>query len=469
MLRPLILLAVASSACCGHWTTAEASVERPLPTARRMVQVDGRLRSAFLLRATGRDESEPAVSAEIRQERLREHFTLVLEVLDRNSRRALDGALDRLEQHRGERWSADEREEWRLTLARERLLNIQRLHRYQQRGLFPINEHHSCRSVPVFVDNKDTACAVGYLMRESGWEIAVEKIRSQNNLVYVTDVVDGPLVEWVAYSGLIQEEAALIQPGYGIAPNPDAEGFVSQLGAPDSIGARGLSYGKFYAGDPISSRFSSRVFQTIFHPASEVRLLTHNLRASLRHGPGFADQSFGGESFTPVVDRWMNVWGGLGTAGPNQYSYFQYAFEVTAVNDDERISSVSLLSNYVIGNLAFGGGEFDGTAFAGMEVLSEHGQLLGEEILDTINSPTTRLEGRRIVSFAPQKRVSVIVTTFAYDSFSIWGLGHEVNLTPVPEPALASLILLPGVVVGAAARRRRGVRLTVGQGAQLCV
>ena len=51
-------------------------------------------------------------------------------------------------------------------------------------------------------------------MRESGWGEAVDAIQDANNLVYVTDVHHGVLVDWVLISGLTKEEAALIQPGY---------------------------------------------------------------------------------------------------------------------------------------------------------------------------------------------------------------------------------------------------------------
>lgn len=59
-----------------------------------------------------------------------------------------------------------------------------------------------------------------------------------NNLVYVNDVRSGGMIDWIRSSGLIQEEAALIQPGYPIlgitqfselsAPNTSyqANGFV---------------------------------------------------------------------------------------------------------------------------------------------------------------------------------------------------------------------------------------------------
>ncbi len=106
------------------------------------------------------------------------------------------------------------REAWQQRLAAERERNMAVLREYQARGLFPVNDVVSGRAVPIFVDRRNTACAVGYLMLRSGASQAVDAIVQANNLVYVTDVSEGPLVKWVLTSGLTQEEAALIQPSY---------------------------------------------------------------------------------------------------------------------------------------------------------------------------------------------------------------------------------------------------------------
>jgi hypothetical protein len=123
-------------------------------------------------------------------------------------------ALDRLEASQDASWTVEDRAVWRQRLAAERGRNLAVLREYQARGLFPINDQDPTRAIPIFVDRHDTACAVGYLMRQSGAGRAVAAIVQANNFVYVTDVHDGPLVDWILTSGLTQEEAALIQPGY---------------------------------------------------------------------------------------------------------------------------------------------------------------------------------------------------------------------------------------------------------------
>jgi uncharacterized protein YjbI with pentapeptide repeats len=51
-------------------------------------------------------------------------------------------------------------------------------------------------------------------MRQSGWSQAVEAVAQQSNFVFIDDVAEGPVLEWILHSGLTKEEAALIQPAY---------------------------------------------------------------------------------------------------------------------------------------------------------------------------------------------------------------------------------------------------------------
>jgi hypothetical protein len=131
--------------------------------------LESNLRSAYLLRETHADVAATPSGPDERQIRLVRHFGQVLELLAANGQRSLELALNRLPRHRGEEWSAAQRAEWRQVLAWRRFVNMRRLWLYQQRGRFPLNEHVSDRTVPIFVDNHNTACAVGHPMRESGW------------------------------------------------------------------------------------------------------------------------------------------------------------------------------------------------------------------------------------------------------------------------------------------------------------
>jgi uncharacterized protein YjbI with pentapeptide repeats len=181
------------------------------------------LRSAALIRQRGLGFTPQRESPGQSQAALRAHFFQVIDILVQQSEKSLAVAVERLRKAHGDGWSKTEREHWSRELRANRALQIERLRQYARRGLFPLNEHHSWRPIPIFVDRHDTACAVGHLMRQTGRNHAVEEIARRNNHVYVPDVRNGLLVEWVLQSGLTQEEAALIQPGYGPSCRPFAD------------------------------------------------------------------------------------------------------------------------------------------------------------------------------------------------------------------------------------------------------
>src|SRR5687768_8038530 len=148
MRQPLRWVFLACLATFGSMRSAEARVENSPSASRPIVAVDGRLRSGFLLRASGMDQRAPAKSDAERVARLQRHFAVVLAILVESTDASLEIALDRLQSHRGEHWTADERAGWWKRLATERLVNLQRLRRYAARGVFPMNEHVADRAVP---------------------------------------------------------------------------------------------------------------------------------------------------------------------------------------------------------------------------------------------------------------------------------------------------------------------------------
>lgn len=97
--------------------------------------------------------------------------------------------------------------------------NIELLHDYAMRGIFPHNSYSYAR--PVFVDEFNTHCAVGHLMQMSGNDALAMRISSRNNYVYAMDIDDPEIYAWQEASGLTLQELALIQPTYlESAPDP---------------------------------------------------------------------------------------------------------------------------------------------------------------------------------------------------------------------------------------------------------
>ncbi len=90
---------------------------------------------------------------------------------------------------------------------------LDHLHEYWLAGNFPINEDYSYRT-PIFIDNHDNFCAVGYLIKASGNEAIIRKIAANTNDAYVKDMRYPELGAWANEYGFSINELAWIQPTY---------------------------------------------------------------------------------------------------------------------------------------------------------------------------------------------------------------------------------------------------------------
>lgn len=95
--------------------------------------------------------------------------------------------------------------------ARDALLDA--LVAYAERGVFPHNHDHAGR-VPVFIDDHDTFCAVGHLLRVSGHEDVARDVAAADVNVRAGDIVDARVLRWADDVGFSLDDLALIQPGY---------------------------------------------------------------------------------------------------------------------------------------------------------------------------------------------------------------------------------------------------------------
>ncbi len=101
---------------------------------------------------------------------------------------------------------------------KNRLKNQAILLQYIQGGVFPENDLTNCRT-PIFIDSKQTHCAVGYLMKENGLGKVAQEIAQNQLLLYLADIEHPELRTWQKDCGLSFFELALIQPTYG-PPSP---------------------------------------------------------------------------------------------------------------------------------------------------------------------------------------------------------------------------------------------------------
>ena len=90
---------------------------------------------------------------------------------------------------------------------------LQGLKAYANNLRFPINNGHNFR-IPYFIDHNNTACAVGFMLRESGNEQIGQWVKSNMNNAYVAEIPTGALDEWAVEYGFSRDELAWIQPGY---------------------------------------------------------------------------------------------------------------------------------------------------------------------------------------------------------------------------------------------------------------
>lgn len=95
------------------------------------------------------------------------------------------------------------------------------LRAYWREKQFPQNTRHPHTIIPYFIDDFNTACAVGHLMRESGAVQEANWIAQTMNNAYIENMPLEKLEEWAVKMGFALEELKWIQPAYGIFSNEE--------------------------------------------------------------------------------------------------------------------------------------------------------------------------------------------------------------------------------------------------------
>lgn len=110
-----------------------------------------------------------------------------------------------------------------------RLAMLDELRAYWKAGVFPQNIYHEQRT-PYFIDHLGTHCAVGQLVKVSGYANVAQDIAQSNNYIKVHDIKDERLSTWANTYGFEVDELAWIQPQYGGEVCEDAhEAFVGEF------------------------------------------------------------------------------------------------------------------------------------------------------------------------------------------------------------------------------------------------
>ena len=127
------------------------------------------------------------------------------------------------------------------------------LNNYWNAGLFPQNNHHSI-TIPYFIDDNNTACAVGHILRESGEIDFAHKISRENNYAFIEDMNYPELGIWADEMGFTVEELKWIQPAYSPEVYYMPEIFEPECGSSNGAIIGTLFFGQFgQAGEIVAS------------------------------------------------------------------------------------------------------------------------------------------------------------------------------------------------------------------------
>ena len=96
----------------------------------------------------------------------------------------------------------------------KRLQGLDILNTYWQRKQFPQNTHHSGQIIPYFIDDNNTACAVGHVLRETGGGELAERIQQEQNYAFLEDMKYEELLVWADEFGFEEMELRWVQPSY---------------------------------------------------------------------------------------------------------------------------------------------------------------------------------------------------------------------------------------------------------------
>lgn len=226
------------------------------------------------------------------------------------------------------------------------------LNQYWKAGNFPINDQYTYRT-PIFIDKYDNFCAVGYLVKMTGYEAISRKISRETNLAYVKEMEYPELMAWAGEYGFTVDELAWIQPSYGPPPSRNCE--------PVGKGTNGDIYelyvganDKLYVGGTFTIADSTVMANNIAYVTENNGIYTWHAMGSGVNGPVYAITEFnnkvyvagefteaGGTQVTNVAYWDGTAWHAAGCTYGKIYDLAVFNNELYAVGDFDVCAALS--------------------------------------------------------------------------------------------------------------------------------
>jgi len=304
-------------------------------------------------------------------------------------------------------------------------------------------------------------------MRESGRSGQVDLIATANNLAYVPDVAEGPIVGWVFTSGPTQEEAALIQPACSfLLPPPDVQ-LDSLLTSGATFKKDGLLYSDFSYNISSGDTIIDPIICELLPVLCDFTGLPLPQSVDLIAGTGNVSitSTAGIPYFEALGTNWLWFKSPMSRAEVDEKTIQELylRFDVTPVGTGKAIDKLWITESRWAGGFGFGRRTFSGDPSSIELTVSSGDSNLGSIIYENDEMHDFVLGGEfdsELLEISPQSKLTLEIDillqpTEGRDDNGLQRFTLQLNVINVPDPGTASLSVL--VACAAIFNRRKKI------------